>query len=167
MVYHSFAYFHIDPNGCISAGDAYSYPLLLSTYFNEPEGETLIFTLTKTPNTATESWLFIFNNSTHLTFSGNPSSINIGNLTANVLVDDSHGISTTNFTLDFCVRANTAPDKIGNPTFMPNATVGLMWNYDFLHSWVTDADGDSLTYSRSANTSIPWLICTDTASAYS
>ena len=123
--------------------------------------------MTKTPNTATESWLYIFNNSTHLIFSGNPSNINAGNLSATVLVDDGHGLSTNNFILDFCVKINNPPVLVGSPTIVPGQVVGSTWNYAFQHSWVTDADGHPLTFSHSSNTSISWMSCTDTTSAYS
>lgn len=147
---------------CFFSHNNLNYAIPLSTHFSDAENEYLQFHMVKNPNTYQSAWLYSFNNSTHLVVAGYPVNDQSGNITVTVTVDDGHN-RTANpiFTFQACVIGNDKPVLVGTPLPMPDVAVGQSFTYQFQKSWVSDPEGDPITFSTEINPNNGWVVFTD------
>lgn len=124
----------------------YQYSIDIASHFSEPNDEPLEFEITKSPPGATNDFLQLQLNSTHIFFDNMTSNDLVGNYTVTVSVGDGHAHpSLPNFTFDVCILYNNPPTLQTTPTQPSSVTVGKLWSYSFLKSWAIDPDGNPIT----------------------
>ena len=129
-------------NQTATAGTAFSYAFLATTFADTDAGDTLTYTATKSDNSALPSWLS-FAAATR-TFSGTPMAADVG--TVSVKVTASDGTDSVSDTFDIVVSTAANNAAMGAPTITGTAQVGE--TLTAVTTGITDADGlTSPTYT--------------------
>jgi hypothetical protein len=111
--------------------------------FNDPDGGALTYSATGLNGVALPSWL-TFNAATQ-TFSGTPTSANIGTVGVQVTATDPASLSASE-TFNIAVAADTPPVLV-TQTPNQNAVVGSAFSLTLPTGTFNDPDGGALTYS--------------------
>ena len=130
------------PNQNAFVGLAFSLTLPTGT-FNDPDGGALTYSATGLNGAALPSWL-TFNAATQ-TFSGTPTSANVGTVGVQVSATDPAKLSASE-TFNIAVAAD-APPVLVTQTPNQNAVVGSAFSLSLPAGTFNDPDGGALTYS--------------------
>jgi hypothetical protein len=130
------------PNQDAIVGSAFSLTLPAGT-FNDPDGGALTYSATGPNGAALPSWL-TFNASTR-TFSGTPTSTDVGTDNIQVSATDPAGLSA-NETFNIAVAAETPPALV-TQTPNQNTVAGAAFSLTLPAGTFNDPDGGALTYS--------------------
>ncbi len=143
-------------NQTINKNQAFNFQFVSET-FSDVDGGSLTYTATRADGTALPSWLN-FNAATR-TFSGTPTSQEVGTISLKVTAtDSSNGTISDTFDLEITGNNNlpTVANAIANQTINKNQA----FNFQFVSETFSDVDGGSLTYTatRADGTALPsWL----------
>jgi LPXTG-site transpeptidase (sortase) family protein len=148
------------PNASSNVGQAFSGSFTADT-FGDYENDPLTYLASLSTGNPLPAWLSF--NSASRTFSGTPSSGDVGLLTIKVTaLDGKGGEASTTFDLgvnDVGVSANVAP-SIYAPILDQSGQRGVLWTFQFAANTFDDADNDPLTYTASLSNGSPlpaWL----------
>ncbi len=123
--------------GHIPERDPYSHEL--AQYVTDPDGDSITFTKVSGP-----AWATI---SPTGTFSGTPQRANVGQNTFVVKATDSTQKSSNVTVLIFVDKVNQKPKWTVDPLVLADAFENAEYNFD-VKPYVTDADGDALTFTK-------------------
>ena len=123
--------------------------------FADADGDPLAYTATQDDGSALPSWL-TFTAATR-TFAGTPALADVRTLTVKVTASD--GTDSVSDTFDIVVRAGNAAPTVATAIPDQAAPVGTAFSYVFPATTFADADGDTLTYTATRDSSaLPdWL----------
>ncbi|MGX9425444.1 DUF4082 domain-containing protein, partial [Bradyrhizobium sp. LeoA1S1] len=146
-------------------GSAFSLTLPAGT-FNDPDGGALTYSATGLNGAALPSWL-TFNAATR-TFSGTPTSANVGTLGVQVSATDPAGLSASE-TFNIAVATDTPPVLV-TQTANQSAVVGSAFSLTLPAGTFNDPDGGALTYAATGlnGAALPsWLTFNATTRTFS
>ena len=137
--------------------------------FSDADGDTLTYRATKADDMALPAWLTF--NPDARTFSGTPTSTDIGTLMVKVTASDGNGgsISDTFNIMVSTTAANQAP-TVANMIPDQSATVDTEFSFNVPANTFSDADGDTLTYraTKADDMALPaWLTFNPNALTFS
>ena len=155
-----------DQSATVDTGFSFTVP---ANTFSDADGDTLTYRATKADDMALPAWLTF--NSDARTFSGTPTSMDIGTLMVKVTASDGNGgsISDTFNIMVSTTAANQAP-TVANMIPDQSATVDTEFSFNVPANTFSDADGDTLTYraTKADNMALPaWLTFNPDARTFS
>ena len=156
------------PDQSATVDTEFSFNVSANT-FSDADGDTLTYRATKADDMALPAWLTF--NPDARTFSGTPTSTDIGTLMVKVTVSDGNGgsISDTFNIMVSTTTANQAP-TVANMIPDQSATVDTEFSFNVPANTFSDADGDTLTYraTKADDMALPaWLTFNPDARTFS
>ena len=156
------------PDQSATVDTVFSFTVPANT-FSDADGDTLTYRATKADDMALPAWLTF--NPDARTFSGTPTSTDIGTLMVKVTASDGMGgsISDTFNIMVSTTTANQAPTVV-NMIPDQSATVDMVFSFTVPANTFSDADGDTLTYraTKADDMALPaWLTFNPDARTFS
>ena len=156
------------PDQSATVDTEFSFTVPANT-FSDADGDTLTYRATKADDMALPAWLTF--NPDARTFSGTPTSTDIGTLMVKVTASDGNGgsISDTFNIMVSTTTANQAP-TVANMIPDQSATVDTEFSFTVPANTFSDADGDTLTYraTKADDMALPaWLTFNPNALTFS
>ena len=153
-------------NQTINKNQAFNFQFVSET-FSDVDGGSLTYTATRADGTALPSWLN-FNAATR-TFSGTPTSQEVGTISLKVTATDSSN-GTISDTFDLEVTGNNNPPTVANAIADTSVEHETLFNFIIPANIFNDLDADTLTYTAKLANGNPlpsWLSFNATTRTFS